>query len=205
MSDLRNRLDNWRQGMNLLGLNPDKVNWQSIAVLMHNVPDKQDVIRAALLYERGGWATEGMAEDSDGTSLYLSPKGMVYWLRYGGHYMLYNDLMDCRQHDLDRAGWLHISGGRVDVYCRMTAIQQRWLDDHRPHPQSANDFNGDWRIYDAEAHAVRDRQWQSETAPKPYAKADRFDIRPSPDDDWDRLELRIQQAAERARHAELAA
>lgn len=45
MSELRNRLDNWRQGMNLLGFNPDKVNWQSIAVLMHNVPDKQDVIR----------------------------------------------------------------------------------------------------------------------------------------------------------------
>ncbi|AXN53720.1 hypothetical protein SPS_9 [Sphingomonas phage Scott] len=204
MSDLRNRLDNWRQGMNLLGFNPDNVNWQSIAVLVENCPQRIDLIKEKLLCAGGGWATHGHREDSDGTSLYLSPKGMVYWLDYGGHYTLYSKLMGCEQHHMDRAGWLHISGGRVDVYCRMTAIQQRWLDEHKPHPDSANAMNGDWRINDAIDHTQRDRHWQPDVAPKPYADAEPFDIRPVADDEWDRLEMRIAAAKERQRHAELA-
>lgn len=204
MSDLRNRLDNWRQGMNLLGFNPDDVNWQSIAVLVATCPDKTDFIREQLLASRGGWATKGMATDSDGTSLYLSPKGMVYWLRHGGHYGLYSTLFHVEQNKLDRAGWLHISGGRVDVYCRLTAIQERWLEDHKPHPDSESAVNGDWQLYDALGNGRVQSTWRSTVPPKPYPPAEKFDIRPVSDDDWDRLEARIAAAAERSRHEELA-
>lgn len=203
MSDLRQQLRNWRAGMALLGM-PGDTNWQSIAVLMVNgTADHRRIIRAKLLDPNGGWSSHGCRVPEygcSGTSLYISPKGMVYWLHYGGHTTLYYDIMHSNQGSMDNAGWLHISGGRVDIRSRMTEAQVRWLDAHKPNDKAENQRNGDWRIYDASEHQERDRSWNSISPPSPYAKVDRWDIRPIPDFDldndehWDRLMLRIERA-----------
>lgn len=191
MSDLRQTVADWRQGMNLLGMSGDNVNWQSIVVLLSNVPEAAGKIKGHLTRDGGGWSTFGMAEDSDGTSAYLSPKGMIYWLRYGGHYGWYDDILDLNQNAMDRAGWLHISDGRVDVHCRITPAQQRWLDKHKPDHRSANSREGDWHIKPYEHTSLQ-------AAPQRYLDAERYDVRPldhiDSDENWDRLMLRIHQA-----------
>lgn len=203
MSDLRQTLRRWRDGMAMLDL-PGLTNWQSIAVLMANTGEEgRRIIRNKLLDTNGGWSNHGCRIPEygcSGTSLYISPKGMVYWLHYGGHTNLYHDIMSCRQGCMDNAGWLHISGGRVDIRSRMTEAQVRWLDGHKPNDAAENHRNGDWRVYDACEHQERDRSWNSISPPTPYAKADPYDVRPildfdlDNDEHWDRLMLRIERA-----------
>lgn len=203
MSDLRQTLRDWRAGMALLGYSGD-TNWQSIAVLMSNTDDSgQRTIRRKLLDPSEGWCSHGVRVPDyrcSGTSLYISPKGMVYWLHYGGHTTLYHDIMRCSQGTMDRAGWLHISGGRVDICSRMSEAQIRWLDAHKPNENAENSLKGDWRIYDGKEHVTRDRMWNSIDQPNEYAKADPFDVRPIPgfdldnDEHWERLMLRIERA-----------
>lgn len=203
MSDLRQNLRDWRTGLALLGFPVADINWQSIAVLLANTDsDGKEDVRHALTSHDGGWATLGCRTNTwdGGTSLYISPKGMVYWLRHGGHTLLYHDIMGCRQDDMDKAGWLHISGGRVDVRSRMTEAQVRWLDDHKPSPSSEHSRNGDWRVYDPCEHRDMGRDYNSIDAPVAYPKAEPFDVRPVPgfdldnDDHWQRLMLRIDRA-----------
>jgi len=203
MSDLRQTLRDWRAGMALLGYSGD-TNWQSIAVLMSNTDDKgRQAIRGRLLDLNEGWCSQGVRipeYQCSGTSLYISPKGMVYWLHYGGHVTLYHDIMRCSQGMMDRGGWLHISGGRVDIQSRMSEAQVRWLDTHKPNDKAENRRGDDWRIYDADEHIERDRMWNSIEQPHAYAKAEPFDVRPIPgfdldnDEHWDRLMLRIERA-----------
>lgn len=202
MSDLRQTLRDWRAGMSLLSYSGD-TNWQSIAVLLSNSTRQRSLIRSSLLDPDEGWCSRGVRIPEygcGGTSLYVSPKGMVYWLQHGRHQYLYHAIMNCSQFKLDRAGWLHISGGRVDVQSRMTEAQVRWLDANKPNAKAAKSKGGDWRIYDSSEHVDRDRLWNSIQQPVPYAKAEPFDIRPIPDFDidndehWDRLMLRIERA-----------
>jgi len=201
MSDLRKKLIDMRAGMNLLGLSGDTVNWQSIAVLMSNStqPGWEDTVWKELLNLRGGWSTQGVRKGISGTSLYLSPKGMAYWLSYGGHERLYWFVMGCSQDKLDNAGWLHISGGRVDVRCRISPAQQRWLDSHKPHPDSEYSAYGGWNIKGASDDAFERR-------PQAYDTALPFDVRPvdeiDTDEGWERLMLRISQAKHRTEGTE---
>lgn len=195
MSDLRQTLRDWRHGMTLLGFPVADINWQSIAVLLHNLPDKAKSIRSNLMNERGGWATKGWHPDrEDGTSLYLSPKGMVYWLHHGGHFELYHRLFDVLQENMDCAGWLHISGCRVDIKAAPSSPQRRWLDTTTPVDSWGNPTV--WKEAPYPAHSAMTK------APVPYDKVSRFDVRPVPDfdldndDHWERLMVRINRAAD---------
>jgi hypothetical protein len=201
MSELRDRIRNLKAGLSALEFDTDKVNWQSIAVLLHNKPDKFSNVRDRLTDEDGGWATEGNSANSSGTSCYLSPKGMCYWLYHGGHSRLFYDIMALNDDRMNEDGWLHISGGRVDVATAMTTAQKAWLASNTP---SDNSHNADrdaetgnlvWRYKDC-------YRTEGEKSPrKPYKQVWPYDVRPIVDfdidnaDHWDQLERRILLAA----------
>jgi len=112
------------------------------------------------------------------------------------------DLLDASSVMLDNSGWLHISGGRVDVHARMTDAQKRWLAENKPHPRSYNgirdgDHCVDWRLNDPDRRGDR--------APTPYSIGEQFDVRPVPDGDWGRLMDRILRAQEAAKAIEAGA
>lgn len=195
MSDLRQTLRNWRHGITLLGLPVADINWQSIAVLLHNLPDKAKFILSNLLDEGGGWATKGWNPDCDGgTSLYLSPKGMAYWLHYGGHSELYHRLFGASPEKMDCAGWIHISSCRVHIKAAPTISQRRWLATTTPVDKRGRESF--WKEAPVPAYSALTK------APVPYDKVSRFDVRPVPDfdldndDHWERLIIRINRAAD---------
>lgn len=163
-----------REGFALLGVDVSKVHWQSVAVILtHASKSGTYAMSREVLKEPTGWFRDGLS----GTyrpSLYLSPKGMPYFVEYGGHSHLYHQIFQVSQDLMDRAGWLHISDGRVDVACRMTAAQSRWLEANRPE-------RGEWRIEEVYSNALS-------KPPEPYDRVAPFDVRPMLQLDWARFE-----------------
>lgn len=197
MNDLRNKLNRYRRAMADLDIDTSNVDWQSFAILsLHcTQPDQINLIRRKLMDEQSGWFRDGYRDGSDGTSLYLSPKGMPYWLHYGGHSTLYHELFGASQSRMDEAGWLHISGGRVDVHAAITSHQRRWLERHQPHPKSYHAERGSeghrtWRVKPYDCNSDRKQ-------PVPYPLVEKFDVMPvrDLDHDWDRFMARIERAA----------
>jgi len=173
MSDILKEINRIKEAMTLVGLNADRIHWQSVAVLLKHGRNRQFLI--GKLFDAGsGWCTDGVTHHYDGygCSLYLSPKGMPFFVGYGGHNGLYDKMMGCSQQDMNNAGWLHISDRRIHVYGRPSRAQLRWLENY------AHEHGISWR-------GDLDRG----DTPRPCAEAEPFDVRPA--DDWGRFEQRL--------------
>lgn len=195
---LRTKLQDMDLALRLLNVDTKDVNWQSIAVLLYHT-DKDLEIVTRLINKRYGWAKRGIG-NYEATSLYLSPKGMVYWLEHAGHHFLYGELFGCNQASLDNAGWLHISGGRVDISARPTDAQEYWLSKNYPAQVEDPDRRGWPRDHNGQflwKRAEVDQNISATRVPTPYPKGARFDVRPihgdilTNDAAWNRLYARI--------------
>lgn len=184
-SHLLAQIERYKQAVELFGFNPDDVHWQSIAVLLANGVPAQDV-RYKMMRADRGWFRDGIVrfgsddnrEIEYNSSLYLSPKGMPYFVGYGGHHDLYGMMFKVGQHRLDRAGWLHISDSRVDIHARVSTMQQSWLDRNTHlagrYGWNMNPYNGG-----------------DTKAPVPLLEVEKFDVMPVASGDWARLFRRI--------------
>jgi len=161
---MRRQIHNAQQALRLLDLDPNKINWRQYAILML-YSSKADELKGRMLNENRGWFRHH--SDYYATSLYLSPKGQPFYIGHGDHCDLVYGWMGLNQHELDMAGWLHISDGRVDCPVGVNPTQRAWLNANPPAGKS------NWDIRDAE-YPQRLR---------PYNDADKFDIRPSDDDE----------------------
>lgn len=172
---LRATIDRYKEGLRCFGQNPDEIHWHSFAVLMaHGRRPEELYLR---LFD-GGWF-RAKHNNVGEISLFLSPSGMPYYVDYSCHDTLVYECMGLSRRLLDEAGWLHISGNRVDIEARPTSAQERWLAANEPCLTGGNP----WR------RAVR--HGGDNRPPKPYTDADKFNVRPVQEDDWDRLCLRI--------------
>jgi len=65
----------------------------------------------------------------DGVSCWISRKGMVFMIQYAGHSSFAELIgLDGRTTVLERAGWIHVSGGRADIMYPVTAMQRKAID-----------------------------------------------------------------------------
>jgi len=160
---LRRVVHNAKNALRLLDLDPEEVNWRQYAIMLLHSPNA-DSLQEKLVRRGRGWFRHN--QDSYATSLYLSPKGQPFYVGFGDHCDMVYSGMGLGQHDLDMAGWLHISDGRVDMPVGVTRAQRDWLDTH---PCS----HGRWD--------ERTKEYPQPTVP--YPAAEKFDIRPSDDDD----------------------
>lgn len=149
---------------------------QSYMVLMaHGRPDGLRH-RASSSYFRRGWFNPSEADhgaetanqsDHEGVSLYLSPTGMPFFVAYSNHCNLTWDIMGLNQSQMDDAGWLHISGGRIDPQCLITPAQKAWIED--------SGYTFRWNTHSPP-------NWETKQ-PVPYPEADKFNVRPTEDED----------------------
>jgi len=161
---LRRVVHNAKNALRLLDLDTEEVNWRQYAIMLLHSPNA-DKLQEKLVRRGRGWFRHNQGEHYP-TSLYLSPKGQPFYLGYADHGLFVCEFMGLRQHDLDMAGWLHISGGRVDIPVGLTRAQRDWLAANPPHMGVCWD----------------ERTSECPKATVPYPAAEKFDIRPSDDD-----------------------
>lgn len=89
--------------------------------------DMTDEHRAKLLDP--AWFTDWSPETSnEGVSCWISRKGMIFPIGYADHVnFAYLIGLDGRTSVLERAGWIHVSGGRADIMYEPTALQTKAL------------------------------------------------------------------------------
>jgi hypothetical protein len=177
MSELQNRVNVIRNSMETVGLRTAHIDWQCFAVCLTVSSERERVI--AKLFDAGsGWFRDGISRRYKyyQTSLYLSPKGMPFYVGYAEHEQLYDGIMGCSQHKMNMAGWIHVSGGDCRISKRPTSMQLAWLERNKHRVRAPNLDRPDW------------------TEVEEYPKAARFDVMPMVELDWDRLERRIRRA-----------
>lgn len=70
---------------------------------------------------------EPVDDCANGWSFWLSPSGMVWTVGYAEHWF-FGDVTGLREQEMERAGWLHVSGNTAYQYFPLTERQRRVWD-----------------------------------------------------------------------------
>jgi len=105
-----------------------KQHEQALALLCKHAP----VVRERSYLMAAAWFTDWSSANDrkgDGPSCWIAPKGMIYPIEHANHsYFASLAGLDGCTSPLERAGWLHVSGGRIDVMFEPTSLQRKALD-----------------------------------------------------------------------------
>lgn len=118
------------QNLQEAAYDPESVYWPAVAVALMHSSNAQRLTSQLARDSSNMWRTSFQHGDY-ADSLYLSPKGMPFYVDYGGHDTLYAIMMNIPQHTLNMAGWIHVSDGHAHISVHPTVEQRRWLDSHR--------------------------------------------------------------------------
>lgn len=95
-------------------------------------------------------------ETYQGACCWLTPKGGMFSVDYGDHSEFACEALAIRCSELERGGWLHVSGGKAYVYFgRVTPAQQKVMDQHAMLWHDARGYVSGRMADDAKTEAMR--------------------------------------------------
>lgn len=98
---------------------------QALAVLLREMPVMQRPhVLSQEWFKPHGNAPDDMRDDVNDYSCWISRKGLVYRVGFAGHGG-FCAALGVKQRQLERAGWLHVSDGRMDMLYPLSSGQKR--------------------------------------------------------------------------------
>lgn len=146
-------------------------NMQAVRLILDHHEEPEPILDRTL---RGSyWLAAVPVQSGGGAACWITPKGMVYGIQFGDH-NFFMSMMKLNYADTERAGWMHVSGGRADLYYTTPTVFQR---------RAVAELEG--------LGLINERNFKDRTtyeafqgAPSPDVKSSRYDERPRSDYNW---------------------